>query len=408
MTPQIRNWVSAILTTSVLVVLALVLAPFSVQRSADPFLERPSTFFTDPSGARALFLVMKELLPSAEQWRRPLNLLPLPDDPDSPATLIVAGPRQPIAKSEAEHLDRWLAAGGQLILASADGWPIAFRLSSDDAAKREADSATPTKENSTYLSRHAATIRWSKPTEPRIDRIVGPAVPTPVLAVESRQKFVSAEGAKIVASAGTGALAVEIPVGRGRIVALADPTLVSNRALGEADNAVWIVTLAAGWGNGKILIDEFHHGFGRQRSAGELTWAFLQTPWGWCALQLAAAGALYLFGYRRRFGRISELSAPERASPLELIDARAGFFQAAAAKGLAAELIAQNLAQNLAAARGKSFDIARLSRDGGDSAAPLARVRHLSGKAARGEKLTDPEFVEIGRIAGQIQQGLLR
>jgi hypothetical protein len=135
-----------------------------------------------------------------------------------------------------------------------------------------------------------------------------------------------------------------------------------------------------------------------------LTWAFLQTPWGWLAAQLAAAGALYLFGYRRRFGRISELPAPERASPLELIDARAGFLQAADARGPAAELIAQNLAQNLAAARGRSFDAARF----GGASAPLARVRNLTGKAARGEKLTDPELVEIGRIAGQMEQGSLR
>ncbi len=406
MTQQTRTWLAATLTTGALVVLALALAPFSVQRSADPFLERPSTFFTDPSGARALLLVMKQLLPSAEPWRRPLNLLPLPAAGADPGTLIVAGPGRPIAKSEAEHLDRWLAAGGQLILASADGWPIAARPSSDE----NADAAAPAEENSpnaskrpTYLARHGALLEWSKPALPRIDQIAGASVPGGELAVQSRRKFFFTEGAKVVAATGGKALAVEITVGRGRIVALPDPAIVSNRALGAADNAVWLVSLAAGWGGG-VLIDEFHHGFGKQRGTGELTRAFLQTPWGWAVAELAAAGALYLFGYRRRFGRISEPPPAARASPLELIDARAGFLQTAAAKGLAAELIAQNLAHNLAAARGRAVAGARP----GDAAEPLARVRNLSAKAARGEKLTDLELVEIGRIAGRMEQGSLR
>jgi len=94
-----------------LVILAAVLGSLAGQRNPDPFLRRPSTFFTDESGARALLLVMKRLLPSAEQWRRPLNSLALPSDQSAPGTLIVAGPEKPITQTEAEHLDRWLADG---------------------------------------------------------------------------------------------------------------------------------------------------------------------------------------------------------------------------------------------------------------------------------------------------------
>src|SRR5207253_10848109 len=48
---------------------------------------------------------------------------------------------------------------------------------------------------------------------------------------------------------------------------------------------------------------------------------------------------------------------PICSSPLELIEARAGVFQAAAARALAAELIVQNLAQDLAQAYGKPVNI---------------------------------------------------
>jgi len=419
MSQQTRNWITAILAVSLLVVLAAVLGALSVPRSPDPFLKRPSTFFTDENGARALLLVMKQLLPAVEQWRRPLNLLPLPAGNDSPTTLIVAGPRRPISPSEADHLDHWLAAGGQLILATGDGWRVTRRMAPQDEEEPGEDPAEDsaneagreaTKET-TFLSRHAQNIQWSKPAAATNERLTGSAVPAGELNVRSQQRFSATEDSKVVASANENALAIEIPVREGRIVALADPTIVNNRALREADNAVWLVTLAAGWRNGKVLVDEFHHGFGKQRSAAELTWPFLQTPWGWCVLQIIAAGLLYVFGYRRRFGRISEPPLPARASALELLDARAGFFQTAAAQGLAVELIVQNLSQELAKAYGKPVDVSAVSQNlealdkTNRSTKLFTSLRLLSAKAARGERLSDKEFVEVGRVAGEILQG---
>jgi hypothetical protein len=128
-------------------------------------------------------------------------------------------------------------------------------------------------------------------------------------------------------------------------------------------------------------------------------------------LQVAAAGLLYVFGYLRRFGRVSEPLLPGRSSPLELVEARAGVFQTAGARGLAAELIVQNVSQDLAKAHGKPVDVSELSHEldvmdkSNSSAKRLASLRALSGKAARGEKLTDQEFVDLGRVAGQIVQG---
>ncbi|MGH7844860.1 MAG: DUF4350 domain-containing protein [Candidatus Binatia bacterium] len=423
MSQQTRNWITAIFAVSLLVALAAILGALSVPRSPDPRLKRPSTFFTDESGARALLLVMKQLLPAAEQWRRPLNLLPLHAGDDSPTTLIVAGPRRPISVSEADHLDRWLAEGGQLILATSDGWQVTRRLAlqdqqdqdeekpSEEHAKAANEAGRAATKESTFLSRHAPDIVWSKPAAATNERITGSLVPAGELNVQSRQKFSVTENSKVVASASEKALAIELPVGQGRIVALADPTIVSNRALREAENAIWLVTLAAGWRNGRVLVDEFHHGFGTQRGATELTWLFLKTPWGWCVLQIVAAGLIYAFGYRRRFGRIVEPPLPARASALELIEARAGFFQTAAAQGLAVELIVQNLCQELAKAYGRPVDVATLSHnldalDKPDrSTKLLTSLRSLSVKSARGERLTDKEFVEVGRVAGGILQG---
>ncbi|MBM2806824.1 MAG: hypothetical protein HW419_4717 [Deltaproteobacteria bacterium] len=62
-----RNWILAGAAIVLLFILAAVLASLSGERRSDEMLRRPSTFFTDPSGARALLLVMRKLLPAAER-----------------------------------------------------------------------------------------------------------------------------------------------------------------------------------------------------------------------------------------------------------------------------------------------------------------------------------------------------
>jgi hypothetical protein len=407
MTPQAYNRLTAALATGIFLIVSVLLAGLSSRQSSDALLRRPSTFFTDPSGARALFLVMQQLLPDAAQWRRPLNLLPPPEISHAPSTVIVAGPARPLSAAEADHLERWLGAGGQLILLSANGWPLRQRVRSN--APERSPAADEAEQSETFLSRYAPSLRWTNPGKINVAPAAGPSLPAGKITLGWQRSFADTSGARVAASAGNAAIAVEIPVGQGRIIAIADPAMASNAALRRSDNAVWLVSVAAGWRNGSILFDEYHHGFARQRGTAELTRAFLATPWGWCVLQLAAAGLLYI-AYRRRFGRIREPPAPQRASPLELLDARAGVLQAAAAQALAADLIVQHLCQTLTKARSKTVDatnlsheLATLARNGAATTAPL---QALFAKAKNGERLSDRELVELGRRAGETIRGL--
>ena len=409
MTAQTYNRLTATLATGVFLIVSVLLASLSSRQSSDPRLRRPSTFFTDPSGARALFLVMEQLLPDVAQWRRPLSLLPPPETPEAPTTLIVAGPARPLSAAETEHLERWLGAGGQLVLLSADGWPIQQRLASNFQESSAARNDTEPNETATFLWRHAASLRSTPAGQFSTGRASGPSVPSGEVTLAWRRSFAHTGGATVIATASNAAMAVEIPVGQGRIVAIADPAMASNGALRRSDNAVWLVSLGAGWGNGKILFDEYHHGFGQKRGTAELTRAFLMTPWGWGVLQIALAGFLYIFAYRRRFGRIRESPAPDRASPLELLDARAGVLQAAAAQGLAADLIVQHLCQNLTRTRSKTVDTANLSHElanlAQSSSAPATALQALFAKVRKGERLTDREWIEFGRTAGETIRG---
>ncbi len=412
MTSQTQNRLTAAMATGIFLVLSLLLASLSSQRSTDDLLRRPSTFFTDPSGSRALFLVMKQFLPKVAQWRRPLYLLPLPNSPDEPSTLIVAGPARPISAHEAGSLHGWLASGGQLILLNDSGWPLGQPSTSYDAPSKKDSRASKDRDDklaATFLSRYAPGLRWTKAVRTRAGRAIGSSLSTQELTLHWRRSFSATGGAKVVAAINNASLAVELPVGRGRIIAVADPAMVSNGALRRSDNAVWLVDLAAGWGNGNTFFDEYHLGFGQKRSTVELTRAFLMTPWGWCVLQLAAAGLLYLFAYRRRFGRIREPPPSNRASPLELLDARAGVFRAAAARALSAELIVQHLCQNLTKSHGKTIDTVNLSRELAIMAktrgAVAATLQGLFGKVQNGQRLSDREFIELGRSAGEISRG---
>ncbi len=403
MTLDKRNWMLAGAAIVLLFALAAVLASLSGDRRSDDFLRRPSTYFTDPSGARALLLVMRKLLPAAEQWRKPLTQLPLPDQPHAVNTLIVASPLLPLAKTEAAHLDRWLAHGGQLILASSDGWPVRQRAVNESGNEGTSEQENkPDVKKTSYLFTHAPALQWSKARRINTGEVNGPSIPSKSLNLRWQQHFSTTGAAKILAASDTAVLAVELPVGQGRIVAIADPTVLNNRALRAADNAVWLVTLAAAWGNGVTYFDEYHHGFGVQKSAVSLAWAFAKTPWGWCVGQIAAAGLLYIFVYRRRFGRISEAPAATHSNPLELVDARAGIFHAAGAQRLAAQSIMQNLSQELSQAHGRTIDVARVSEYADKS---LAELQALAAKTERGEKLSDREFIQLGRLAGVVSKG---
>jgi hypothetical protein len=422
MTTQNYNRATAIGATLVFLVLSLLVADYSTPKRSDPIAQRPSTFFTDPSGARALLLVMRRLLPLAETWRRPLYRL-ASDGPGNASSLIVADPKLPLGKKELAALERWLNDGGQLILLSRDGWPLGGRVSDENVpavpSNRAADDAQegdrefakkdePEETVVTFLSRHAPDLRWAKPANFKVEPASGSSIPAGDVKLRWRRSFSSAPGANAVATAGKEILAVEIPVGQGRIIAVADPAMASNGSLRRSDNAVWLVNLVAGWGDGSVLFDEFHHGFGDKPSTATLARAFSTTPWGWCLGQIAIAGLLYIFCYRRRFGRISEPPAAERSSPLDQVDARAGILRAAGAQRLATQLIMQNLFQELSLAHGRTIDIANLDAQAArklqSQIAPqsVGELRALAAKADRGAKLTEREFVAIGRLAGMI------
>ena len=125
--------------------------------------------------------------------------------------------------------------------------------------------------------------------------------------------------------------------GNGRVICLSDPSLLSNQSLRDGDHALLALNLLLAYrGNGSLLIDEYHHGYGRVTSVLEhLVHSRALVP----ALQ----GILLLFvlwaARGRRFGLPRPLIQEQRRSSLEYVKAMAQLVQRGRARVLAFEAL---------------------------------------------------------------------
>ncbi len=382
-------------------VLLFVLLSRPAERPQSSFEGKTSTFYTDESGTKAIYLILKEFLPSVERWMKPLQLLQSPDS-GHPSSLLVMGPSRAVGQAEAARLDDWVRSGGQLIVAAQSPWlyepigPLDVGGEGSPAGSLEPQA---------YLSRHGFSFisTEAKPAE----------------AEEYCDRFgtLLLGGGALGGGAYTARLgnqsvvkAAEKLVGSGRILVIADEQAWSNARLSRSANAAWLVAAVLSWGNGRLLIDEYHHGFQKSRSVFSLMISFLTSLWGLAFLQLALAGLLLLFARGRRFGRLAERPSERKQDPLERIEALAALLEAAGAKSFALQTIHHLLLRRLwqlrygaleAKARG-SIKRTILSRQSlpKNISQYLSLVRRQEKQGSLGEK----ELVRAARRAGEITQ----
>jgi hypothetical protein len=364
-----RNLWTAILAAAVCVILITAISLLSIDSSSDYIGSRPSSFFTDRTGTRALLLILQQIMPATSQWRRPFTDLP-PDS--SRSTLIVMGPQQAMTEKEEVALDRWIRSGGQLILATNKEWPIRMSRRSERAEKEE-DNFAP----QGYLAKHQLK-------------------PTPDISGEDAI-----------------AVAITENAGAGRIVFVSDPYVFSNETLRATDNTVWVTARISEWANADIdgvFIDEYHQGFGQRREMLPLIGAFLVSPWGFMSMQLALAGFIFLVGTRRRFGHPIEELPAERTSPIEAVEALGGLFEAAQARVLSVRTIHQYLNVQLTALFGYAIDLSnpvvreRIASRSSLGSQDLDAYVESVKSAVDGEAASDTELIRLAREATTISR----
>ena len=154
-----------------------------------------------------------------------------------------------------------------------------------------------------------------------------------------------------------GPLALEIPVGRGRLIAVADGAVFSNSQLARSENAVLLANLLAHYGHpgGRVLFDEYHHG--DVSGASGSVWEDLGRPLQLALIQLCLA-ALGLIGLLAvRFGPPVPLVRSVARSSADYVASLASLYRRAGASQTALETLYRQFLRDICGRLGLPPDV---------------------------------------------------
>lgn len=408
-----------------------------------------STQNSGGTGTRALFEYLKQSGHEVSRWGLPMSAL---EGPEGPETLVMVGPlRREVEKNEADALLRWVGYGGRLVLVdrapdpqllpSSGRWRVfteEVELPGPDVLPHDAENMTRgvqliSPAQPTALTRHVSQVTRSRfASRLFVYRpVVGAGTPTPTPSAEEDIWGGATEdepppappevedagpdtGAPVVhvrdGREGPGALLVDYAYGRGRIVVLSDPYVVSNAGVNRADNLFLAVGVVTGGGRGRVAFDEFHHGFGEARN--QLFAYFSGTPVLWMFAQGALLALALVWTRGRRFARALPAPRPDRRSKLEFVSSMAELQQSARAYDLAVENIYQRTRRALARYAGlpatsTAAQIAErvAARSGRDPRKLEALLRECEDSAA-GARLTAPRALALARHLRELERDL--
>ena len=419
------------------------------------------------TGTRALFEYLRRRGVDAVRWQPPMAALMGPEAPES---LVLIGPlRVALERREADTILGWVSGGGRLVLI--DRHPSTLRLPPDGRWRvlsevvelPDADTFPDDAENMTRgvpllapaqptaLTRHVFEVTRSRfasrlhiyhaggdahfavvPAPAVVTAGAGTPTPTPegeldIWGEEGGQPPPPApvspgegpdagsdSGAPVVhvedGREGTSALLVDYAYGRGRIVVLSDPYVVSNAGINRADNLFLAVGVVTGGLKGRVAFDEFHHGYGQTRN--QLFAYFRGTPILWLFAQASLVVLALVWTRGRRFARPLPAPRPDRRSKLEFVSSMAELQQRARAYDLAVENIYQRTRRALARYAGlpataPSSQIAErvAARSGRDRRALEALLRECEDAAA-GAPLKARRALALARSLRELERDL--
>ena len=310
-----------LLAIGILLLLFLAGSVFLGGRSTAPSRAPGEEAQADPSisndrstGSKGVFQWTSHLGYQSQSWRQPWQQLSeggkgedgvlVAIDPrvDSPGFSLTGGPgggeedKQRLGSADAAALRQWLSSGHTAIL-------LATRLASGSSGAAPSDDDTQTFGDALDLIAESA----SPPTTRTEFAPLQPVRDTDgILSIHSdsgaRLKRTRPDALTLFGD-GAGAVAMVVPVGKGRLIAVADATLFSNANLPRSENAQFLANLLAHYGKpgGRVLFDEYHHGDVAGGSGGTV-WSTLGRPLQLALIQLALAGIALLVLLSGRFG----------------------------------------------------------------------------------------------------------
>lgn len=448
----------------VFVLVALNAASYvRVEQSADTEDEPDrSTFNSGGTGTRALFEYLKQTGSDAVRWRTPVS--ELSNEGGESSTFVVVGKlRGDFSRGDTEALLRWVERGGRLVvidrspdpdlLPTSGRWRVNSQvIEAPDLGVRADDAEEMTRGvelvrplQPTALTRDVAGVSRSRfAARLRVYQVEWPSGvgygPARAPEVESSgdeppppaPKPTASSGSTVVpvetdsteqpdspapvshlddGRPGTGSMLVDYAYGRGRVIVMSDPYVVSNAGINRADNLFLAVNLVTGGrAHARVLFDEFHQGYGGGRN--ETLTYFRGTPVVWLVAQGALVALALVWTRGRRFARPLPAPHVDRRSKLEFVASMAELQQRARAYDLALENVYARTRRALARYGGlpptaPSERIAErvASRSGRDKDALRALLRECEDACA-GAPLTARRALVLARRLRELERDL--
>lgn len=300
-----------LLALLVILVLFTILGPGQSRDEARS--SAPTTHSSAPGGALALLRWTQSLGYDA----RRLQFSAFQVD-EQAAALFILNPSVAINRTEAQMVLEWVEAGGTLILA--EDRPQIF--GAGNALLRELDITIRSYAGETDEAPLAKAIEQAPVLQPVLNS-------PPVRAVLARtSQIVVIENDAAIHLAGQPADPVLIGIKRaqGYIYVSSASFPFTNDGLRDAQNAALMLNLLRRVPpGGRILFDEYHHGFFTPPSLRTLV---LSSPWGWALIYALAVFVAYLILTGRRFGRPVPLREEVALrSSAEYVESMADLFQ---------------------------------------------------------------------------------
>lgn len=279
----------------ILVLVTIAAALQQTQQKIEPTLSSTSSA---SDGARALWLALAEL-----GYKVSNNVSDSFGPPSENGLILMLEPFPGITPAEWETLDRWVKAGGTLVLAG-DGFGTALAVHHYQF-------------DLTYLSSPGTTLTGQTPlfTSPPVS-----------LAQVQTQAYIETDRTDFVTHLAVESkpVLVSFESGQGRVILCAAPILFSNAGLKESGNpALALNIISAARQPGLIWFDEWHHGLRPTDSliVGPGDW-LRYTPTGHAFIFVGLVIFIVLVLRGRHFGRPVPLAKDiVRRPPLEYITA---------------------------------------------------------------------------------------
>jgi uncharacterized protein DUF4350 len=324
-----------------------------------------SSYRTTPYGTLALYTLLEESDYPVTRLESPYTNLQSRDDI---STLVIISPPADSNpnQEELESLNEWISDGGLVIIIDRE-----IFLDFDGESVRTAQRGSKPE---------ARPLQPTRYTE---------GVEQVALSPLASQIKLDSQSAIYHLGDETAAILADLKVGQGRVVLLTDPFIVANNGIVKADNVILSLNLFAERPAGKIAFDEYHHGYGRAREGGIMSY-FKGTPVPWMLAQAGLIALLVVYSYGRRFARPLPLLRERRTTNLEFVSSMANITRLARATDLAMQNIYSEFRK-------------RLCRYGGLPS--TAQTRQLAAAAARRARLSEDEISRLLARCEQVARG---